>query len=107
MTGKLVGYIMHVQRLKKQFGFKDNSIIAMDETSVWNDMVSSTTVEQAGAKDVPLKTIGYKKVQVLVCLTANWVGTELKPFIVFVGAKQESKSLHKEFKPHSAASSMN
>ena len=52
MTGKPVGYIMHVRRLKKQFGFKDSSIITMDETSVWNDMVSSTTDEQAGAKEL-------------------------------------------------------
>ena len=48
MTGKLA-YIMHVRRLKKQFGFKDISIIAMDKTSVWNNMASSATVEQASS----------------------------------------------------------
>ena len=63
----------------------------MDETSIWNDMVSSTNVKQAGAKDVPLKTTGHKKVSILVCLTAKGNKTKLKPFIVFAGAKQESK----------------
>ena len=71
---------MHVWRLKKQFGFKVNSIITMDETSVWNDMVSSATVEQTGAKEVPLKMTVHKKVKVLVYLTAKGVGTKLKPY---------------------------
>ena len=84
---------MYVLRLKKQFGFKDSSIIAMDETSVWNNMVSSTTVEQSGVKDVPLKTGRHEKVRVSVELTAK-----LKPCTVFVGAKRESKTLHEDFK---------
>ena len=49
------------EEFEEESGFKDNSI-SMDETSIWNDMVSSTTVKQAGAKDVPLKTTGHKKV---------------------------------------------
>ena len=61
-----------------------------------------------GTKDVPLKTTGHKKVRASVCLTAKRDGTKLKPFIVFAGAKRESKSLHKEFKSGcSVASSMN
>lgn len=108
MIGKLVGYIMHVRRLKKQFDFKESSIIAMDETPVWNDMVSSTTVARTGEKDIPLKTTGHEKVRVSVCLAAKGDGTKLKPFIVFVGAKRESKSLHEELKRQcSVASSTN
>lgn len=70
----------------------------MDEISVWKVMVSSTIVEQAGVKDVPLKTTGHEKVRVLVCLTAKGDRTKLKPFIDFAGANRESKRLHKEFK---------
>ena len=88
---------MHVWRLKKQVGFKDSSNITTDETPVWNDMVSSNTIMQAGVKDVYLKTAGHKKVQVPACPTGKWDGTKLKPFIVFAGAKCESKSLHEEF----------
>ena len=44
MKEKLVSYAMHIHRLKKQFNFTNECIIAMDETPVWNDMVSSTTV---------------------------------------------------------------
>ena len=31
----------------------------MDETHVWNDMVSNTTVKSTGAQDVPMKSTGH------------------------------------------------
>ena len=108
MIGKLAGYVMHVRRLNKQFKFNNSSIIAMDETPVWSDMVSSTTADKSGTKDVPLKTTGHEKVRVSVCLAARGDGTKLKPFIVFAGAKRESKALHEEYKRQcSVASSTN
>ena len=81
MIGKLVGYIMHVRRLNKQFQFPNSSILAMDETPVWNDMVWSTTVDETDSKDVPLKTTGLEKVRVSVCVAAKGDGTKLKPFV--------------------------
>ena len=69
----------------------------MDETSVWNDIVSNTTVEKTGSKEVPMKLTGHGKVHVSVCLTGKTDGTRLKPFIIFKGAKQESTALHDEF----------
>ena len=94
----MIGYIMHVRRLNKQFQFPNSSILAMDETPVWNDMVLSTTVDKTGSKNVPLKTTGHEKVRVSVCLAAKGDGTKLKPFVVFAGAKRESKALHEEYK---------
>ena len=60
----LVSYIMHVRRLQKQHSFALSNILAMDETPVWNDMVSTTTVESTGARDVPIKSTGHDKVRV-------------------------------------------
>ena len=108
MIGQLVGYIMHVRRLNKQFQFPNSSILAMDETPVWKNMVSSTTVDKTGSKDVPLKTTGHEKVKVSVCLAAKGEFTKLKPFVVFARAKRESKVLHEEYKRQcSVASSTN
>ena len=45
MIDRIASYIMHMRRIEKQFSFHDSDIIAMDETVVWNDMVSNTTVE--------------------------------------------------------------
>lgn len=105
---KLARYIMHVWFLQKQFCFKDSSLIVMDETSVWNDMVSFITVKQAGAKHAALKKTEHENVQVSVCLTVKGGRTKLKLFIVFAGAEQEYKISHKEFKSRwSVASSTN
>ena len=94
--------------INKQFQLPNSSILAMDETPVWNDMVSSTTVDKTGSKDVPLKTTGDEKNRVSVCLAAKGDGTKLKPFVVFAGAKRESKALHEEYKRQcSVASSTN
>ena len=60
MIGKLVGYIRLVRRLHKQFQFPNSSVLPMNETPVWNDMVPSATVAKTGSKDVPLKTTGHE-----------------------------------------------
>ena len=98
LVDRLVSYITHVRRLQKQHSFALSDILAMDKTPVWNDMVSNTTVESTGARDVPMKSTGHDKVRVSVCLTGKGNGMKCKPFIIFAGAKRESESLHEEFK---------
>ena len=88
MIDRIIAYVMHVRRLQKQFSFDDTDIIAMDKTAVWNDIVSNTTVEKTGPKEVSVKSTGHDKVRVSVCLTGKAHGTRLKPFIVFKGAKR-------------------
>ena len=108
MINRIVAYVMHVCRLQKQFSFDDTDIIAMDETAVWNDMISNTTVQKTGSKEVNMKSTGHDKVRVYVCLTGKADGTRLKPFNVFRGVKRESKALHDKFnRKCSVASSAN
>ena len=95
LIDRLLYFVMHARRFQRQYNFAFHNI---DETAVWNDMVSETTVEATGAKDVPMKSTGHEKVRVSVCLAAKLDGTKLKPFIVFGAAKRESKSLHDEYK---------
>ena len=95
---KLILYILHVRRLSQQHNYQSSCIMAMDETPVWDDMVSSTSVDDVGVTSVNLKTIGPEKVMVTVCLSARADGTKFKPFIVFRGAKRESKKLNEDYK---------
>ena len=74
------------------------NIIAMDETPVWLNMVSDTTVDKTGARTVTMKSAGHEKCRVSVCLTAKADGSKLKPFIVFKNAKRETKTLNDKFK---------
>lgn len=98
MIDKLVMYVIQNRRLQRKFKYPASSIIAMDETAIWSDMLSGTTVDTIGKKDIPLKTTGHEKVRVSVCLTAKADGTRLKPFIVFGGGKRECVVLKEEFK---------
>ena len=94
LVDKLVMYAVQIRRLQQKFNYSAGSIIAMDETAVWSDMVAETTVDKTGRKYIPLKSTGHEKVKVSVCLTAKADGTRLKPFIVFGGAMRECKSLN-------------
>ncbi|XP_057309355.1 uncharacterized protein LOC130647499 [Hydractinia symbiolongicarpus] len=98
LINKLVAFVIHIRRLNMKGEFNPSNIIPMDETPVWADMVSSTTVNKTGQKDVMLKTTGHEKVCVTVCLAAKGDGIKLKPYIVFSGAKRESAALNEEFK---------
>ena len=62
----------------------------MDETPVWDNMTSNTTVDHHCSQSIRLKTTGHEKVMVTVILVAKADGTKLKPFIAFQGAKRES-----------------
>ena len=63
----------------------NESIYAMDETALWMDIPSDTTVHFTGAWSVSLKTSGYEKDHYTVVLTAKADRSKLKPFIVFKG----------------------
>ena len=72
LVDKLVAYVLQARILLKCFGYQPCNIIAlMDETAVWADMTSETTVESKGARTVCLKTTGHEKITVSVCLAAK------------------------------------
>lgn len=98
MVAKLVSYIIQVRQLQIKHNYAPCNIIAMDETPVWCDMISETTVDKGGIKTVTLKTTGQEKSRVSVVLAAKAEGTKLKPMVVFKGAKREVAALNQEFK---------
>lgn len=98
IISKLVAYVLRIRRLRLQHNYSFDSIYAMDETPVWSDMVSSSTVEKTGSKGVTKKSTGHEKRRVTACLTAQASGKKMKPFIVFKGAKREVEKLNKEFR---------
>ena len=77
LVDKLVSYmyVLQIRRLKHTFNYADANIIAMDETAVWKDMLSSTTVDKVGSKTVSIKTTGHEKEKVTICLAAKADGS--------------------------------
>ena len=61
LVAKVVSYVLQVRRMQAQNGYSLCNIIAMDETPVWSDMVSETTVNTTGKKTITLKTTGHEK----------------------------------------------
>ena len=98
LVDRIFPYVIQVRWLQKQFSFFPSNIIGTDETPIWHGMISNTTVENTGAEEVSLKSAGNEKVRVSVCFTCKADATKCKPFIMFAGAKRESKALHKVFK---------
>ena len=98
LIAKLVSYVIQIRRMQKANNYQDAQIIVMDETPVWSDIVSQTTVDACGKKTITMKTTGHEKSRVSVCLAARADGTKLKPMIIFKGAVRETKVLSQEFK---------
>ena len=70
-------------------------MIVMDQTTVWHEIISNTTVKDKGVKSVVLKTTGQKKSKITVTLAAKANGDKLKPYIVVPGHKFEVQNLKK------------
>ena len=64
-----------------KINYELKNIFAMDETAVWNDMISNTIVEKRGAHSVNLKSTGHEKSKITVCLTATADGGKIKAFL--------------------------
>ena len=90
---KVISYILYVRQLKQRIKYDLDCIIAMDETAVWHEMISNTTVTDKGAV---LKTTGHEKGKVTVTLAAKANGEKFKPSIVFPGYKREVQNLKKD-----------
>ena len=56
----------------------------MDETPVWCDMLSETTVDATGKKSITLKSTGHEKARVSVCLAVKGDGTKLLKLINYL-----------------------
>lgn len=63
----------------------------MDETPVYIDMVSSTTMDFIGSKNVDGMTTGHKKCRFKVAITISATGNMLKTYVIFKGLKNIPK----------------
>ena len=86
---KLTAYILFVRKLRERHQYHLEDIAAMDETPLWCDMVSETTVDHVGAQTVSVKSTGNQKARITVVLAAKANGVKIKPMIVFKGFRKE------------------
>lgn len=91
---KLIEFQLYVNSLRRQHGYMLGQIGNADETPVWFDMPSSTTVCERGAKEVKLLSTGSEHSRFTVMLSCTADGRKLPPFIIF-----KRKTLPKEAFP--------
>ena len=96
LIDRVISFILNVRH---KFHTKQHAmanVIAMDETPIWLDMPSATTVNEAGASSVTIRSTGHEKDRVTVCLEGKANGHKLMPFIVFKGGKRDVKRMNEE-----------
>ena len=96
LIDRVISFILNVRRKFHTKQYAMANVIAMDETPIWLDMPSATTVNEAGASSVTIRSTGHEKDRVTVCLAAKANGHKLKPFIVFKGGKRDVKRMNED-----------
>jgi hypothetical protein len=66
-------------------GLDLRNFVNMDQTAVWFEMKSSTTVDTVGARTVSVRDSGSGTKRCTVCLAVAADGTKLPPFVIFKG----------------------
>ncbi|PFX13576.1 Pogo transposable element with KRAB domain [Stylophora pistillata] len=87
---KSANFVKFCEKQRSEFNFSLRSIANMDETPIWVDILSETTVEQRGSKTIPIKSTGHEKQRITVCLAVKVDGSKLKPFVFIPGKKVKS-----------------
>ena len=87
---KVEAFIKFNANLINSFKLPLAAIGNMDETAIWSDMPSPTTIAPVGAKSIPLLTTGHEKQRTTVALTALANGQKLPPYVIFKGKRLPS-----------------
>ena len=88
---KIANFVKFCEKQRNTFDFALGNIANMDETPIWADMPTKTTVDQRGLKAVPIKSTGHEKQRMTVCLAIKADGSKMKPFVVIPGKKVKSE----------------
>ena len=62
-----------------------DSIVNMDETPIYFEMVNKTTIDKIGNKNIVVNTLGLEKKKISLILSITASGYKLKPLMIFKG----------------------
>ena len=68
--------------MREHFKDPDNCIIACDETALWYDALSNSTLAAKSSKAVAVRSTGHTKNPITVTLSTKGDGNKLKPYIL-------------------------
>lgn len=79
---KLIKFQRYVISLRKKYSYLLGQMGNADQTPVYFDMPSNTTVNKKGAKSVLIKSTGNEKARITVMLSVLADGRKLPPYVV-------------------------
>lgn len=91
IADKVVSYLLFVEGLRRNCGYRDSCIGAADETAIWIDPLQDHTIDKVGKKTISLFSTGNHKAKLSVTLAAMADGRKLLPFIVLKGKRIPSE----------------
>ena len=94
---KLISFIIYVAKKRQEGNYTDAMIYVADETAVWLDPWSPTTLAPRGSKDMPVTNCGYQKLNITVILTANGNGTKRLLYVI-INRKRPIPEIEKQFR---------
>ena len=83
LDDKVIKFHKFVIKCRKKNKYDLACIGNMDETPVWFDMPSNSTVHKAGEKTIFVKTTGHEKSHFTVVLSCMANGKKLMPMVIF------------------------
>ena len=96
LIDRVISFILNVRRKFHTKQYAMANVIAMDKEPIWLDMPSDTTLNEAGASSLTIRSTRHEKDRVTVGLAAKANGNRRKPFIVFKGGKRDVKRMNKD-----------
>ena len=89
---RLVSFVLYNRRVICEENIPISGIYGCDETAVWLDAASNTTVETRGSKQVVVRTTGHEKMRITVVLCARADGVKCPPYVL-IPRKRPMKEL--------------
>ena len=84
---KMTAFLRSVREARLQCHYPKELIGNMDETPMYFDMASNTSVDRRGEKTISIRTTGAEKRHLTVVLSATADGQMLPPMIIFKGKR--------------------
>ena len=94
IADRVVSYLVFIEGLRRNCGYRDSCIGAADETAIWIDPLQDHTIEKIGKKTISLFSTGNHKAKLSVTLAAMADGRKLLPFIVLKGKRIPTELLN-------------
>ncbi len=79
---RVLDFVVFLKNDREKHKYKEDNILACDETGVWLDSTSPTSIAPKGSKEVAVKHAGYDELRLTVILTAKADGSKLKSYVI-------------------------